>query len=187
MMPVRGAAHDDQGGDMNGRRIIVLLLAALARVAAGCGGDDSNQASADTETTAVEETTGGEATETTSDTTSETTDDDEISLSGKCAEFAGLGAKISAAMSGGNAGLDEASALFDELASQVPGEIKADFKVIADNFAKLADALKEIDLAPGETPSPDDLAKLQELTASLDSAEVQQASANIEKWAQKNC
>jgi hypothetical protein len=171
---------------MNGRRIIVLLLAALALVAAGCGGDDSDQASADTETTVVEETTGGDATETTADTTSETTDD-EISLSGKCAEFAGLGAKISEAMAGGNDGLDEASALFDELASQVPDEIKADFQVVADNFAKIADALKEIDLEPGETPTPDDLAKLQELTAGLDSAEVQQASANIEKWAQANC
>ena len=174
---------------MNGRRIIVLLLASLALVAAGCGGDDSSEASGDTDTAVVEETTTEESTEetTSDDATQTTTEDDDVSLSGKCAEFAGLGAKISQAMAGGNAGLDEASALFDELASQVPDEIKADFQVIAANFAKLAEALKDIDLAPGETPSPDDLAKLQELTASLDSAEVQQASANIETWAQENC
>lgn len=165
---------------MNGRRLIVLLLASLALVAAGCGGDDSSDATGDTDTAVVEETTTEETTETTSD-------DEDISLSGKCAEFAGLGAKISQAMSGGNAGLDEASELFDELASQVPDEIKADFEVIAENFAKLAEALKDVDLTSGATPSPEDLEKLQELTASLDSEEVQTASANIEKWAEENC
>jgi hypothetical protein len=173
---------------MNGRRIIVLLLAALALVAAGCGGDNSSEASGDTSTTVAEETTTEETTEeTTSDATETTSTDDDVSLSGKCAEFAGLGAKISEAMAGGNAGLDEASALFDELASQVPDEIKADFQVIAKNFSKIADALKEVDIKPGETPSAEDLAKLQELTSSLDSAEVQKASANIEKWAAANC
>jgi hypothetical protein len=90
-------------------------------------------------------------------------------------------------MAGGNAGLDEASELFDELASQVPDEIKADFEVIAENFAKIAEAFKDIDLAAGETPSPEDLARLQELTSSLNSTEVQQASENIEAWARENC
>ena len=169
---------------MNGRKLMVLLLAALAFAAAGCGGDDSSDASGDTDTTVVEETTTEETTaeETTAeDTTEETT------LSGKCAEFAGLGAKISQAMAGGNAGLDEASGLFDELASQVPDEIKADFEVIAENFADIAEVMKDIDLAAGEQPSAEDLAKLQELTSSLNSAEVTQASANIQKWTEENC
>ena len=169
---------------MNGRRLMVLLLAALALAAAGCGGDDSSDASGDTDTTVVEETTTEETTaeETTAeDTTEETT------LSGKCAEFAGLGAEISQAMAGGNAGLDEASALFDELASQVPDEIQADFEVIAANFADIAEVMKDIDLAAGEQPSAEDLAKLQELTTSLNSTEVTQASANIQKWTEENC
>lgn len=170
---------------MKGRKLIVLLLAALALVAAGCGGDDNSEASGDTDTTVVEETTTEETT--TEETTTEETTSDETTLSGKCAEFAGLGAKISQAMAGGNAGLDEASALFDELASQVPDEIKADFEVIAENFAEIADVMKEVDLAPGEQPSAEDLAKLQELTSTLNSTEVQQASANIEKWTEENC
>jgi hypothetical protein len=169
---------------MNGRKLIVLLLAALALVAAGCGGDDNSEASGDTDTTVVEETTTEETTEET--TTDETTTED-TTLSGKCAEFASLGAKISQAMAGGNAGLDEASALFDELASQVPDEIKADFEVIADNFAEIAEVMKEVDLAAGEQPSAEDLAKLQELTSTLNSPEVQRASANIQKWTEENC
>ena len=169
---------------MKGRKLIVLLLAALALVAAGCGGDDNSEASGDTDTTVVEETTTEETT--TEETTEETTSD-ETTLSGKCAEFAGLGARISQAMAGGNAGLDEASALFDELASQVPDEIKADFEVIAENFAEIAEVMKDVDLAAGEQPSAEDLAKLQELTSTLSSTEVQQASENIEKWTEENC
>lgn len=170
---------------MNGRKLMVLLLAALALAAAGCGGDDSSDASGDTDTTVVEATTADETT--TEETTTEETTTEETTLSGKCAEFAGLGAKISQAMAGGNAGLDEASELFDELASQVPDEIKADFQVIADNFADIAEVMRDIDLAPGEQPSAEDLAKLQELTSSLNSTEVTQASANIQKWTEENC
>ena len=164
----------------------MLLLAALALVAAGCGGSD-NEATGDTTAVVEETTTEDTSDETTTEETTGATTDDDISLTGKCAEFAGLGAKISQAMAGGNSGLDDASALFDELADQVPDEIQADFQVIAENFAKIADALKDVDLSSGQTPSAEDLAKLQELTQSLDSAEVQEASANIEKWAQENC
>jgi hypothetical protein len=171
---------------MNVRKLTVLLLAALALAVAGCGGDDSSDASADTDTTVVEETTTEDTTEATTEDSTETTDDD-LALGGKCAEFAGLGAKISQAMAGGNAGLEEASALFDELASEVPDEIKADFEVIAENFAQIAEVLRDVDLAAGETPSAEDLAKLQELTTSINSTEVQQASENIEAWAQANC
>ena len=171
---------------MNGRRIIVLLLASVALVAAGCGGDDS-EATGDTDTVVVEETTTEDTSGATTDETTGASTDDDISLTGKCAEFAGLGAKISQAMAGGNAGLGDASKLFDELAAQVPDEIEDDFQVIADNFAKIADALKDVDLSSGATPSAEDLEKLQELAKTLDSAEVQEASANIEKWTQENC
>ena len=175
---------------MNGRRLMVLLLAVVALVAAGCGGDDSNDASGTTDTAVVEETTGedtsGASTETTGADSTGTTDDS-ANLSGQCAEFAGLGAKISQAVSGGNQNLEEAAQLFDELASKVPDEIKADFEVIAENFSKIAAALKDVDLSSGATPSPEDLAKLQELTASLSAPEVAAAGERIQVWAEKNC
>lgn len=165
----------------------MLLLTMLALLAAGCGGDDTSDATGGTDTAAVEETTT-DSTETMDDATETTAEDEDATLSGECAEFAGLGAKITQAMSGaGNEGLDEASALFDELASQVPDEIQADFEVVAENFSKIAEAMKDVDLTSGATPSPEDLAKLQELTESLDSEEVRQASENIEAWAQENC
>jgi hypothetical protein len=168
---------------MNGRRWLVLLVAALALVAAGCGGDDSNEAGGDTDTdTAIVEADGEETT----DDATETTDDDDA-LGGECAELAGLGTRISQAVTGGNEGLEEASELFDELASRVPEEIRDDFEVIAENFSQVAEAAQELDLAPGETPGPEDLARLQELTESLNSPEVAAAGERIQAWTEENC
>ena len=175
---------------MNARWWAVLLLAALALVAAGCGGDDGgDSASSDTavvETDATDD--GDQATETdASDDATETDPTDDGILEGECAEFAGLSAKLSQALGGTSGDLESATGVFDELADQVPDEIRDDYEVLAENFGKLAEALKDVDLTSGATPSPEDLAKIQEVTQSLDSAEVQEASQNIEAWATENC
>ena len=178
---------------MNPRRIAALLIAVLALVAAGCGGSSSDEASSDTETTVATETTATEDTTATEETTA-TTDDSETStdidlgnLSGECAQFAGISSKLAQSLSGQDANIEDAAKAFDEIADQVPDEIKDDYQVIADNFAKIADALKVVDLTSGQAPSPEALAKLQELSASMDSAEVQQASQHIEAWVQEHC
>ena len=175
---------------MNGRKLAALVVAAVALVAAGCGGS-SDEASSDTATVTAEETTT-EAT-TTEDmttteemTTEETTTDASSALTGKCADLAGLGSKLAAAMGGQDSGVADVSQLFDELADQVPDEIKADWQVLAENFQKIADALKGSDLSSG-APDAATLEKLQKLSTTLDSKEVRQAAAHIEAWAQKNC
>jgi hypothetical protein len=168
------------------RRLAVLLLAALALLVAGCGGDDSDS-SASGDDAAVVET---ETTATTDDTATEeedaTTDDGTAALTGECANFAGLAAKLQTAFAG-TTGIDSAAEVFDEVADQVPEEIRDDYQVLADNFKELADALKGIDLTSGETPSPEALAKLQELSTKLDTPEVRQATENLEAWARENC
>jgi ABC-type phosphate transport system substrate-binding protein len=170
---------------MSGRRFTVLLIATLALLAAGCGGDDSNEASSDTDTAVIEETTTAEVT--TGETT-ETTAGGATTALGECAELATLGTKLAQAVTGSNANVEEASKLLDELATKVPEEIRADFQVIAENFSKIAEKLKGLDLSSaGGTPSADDLAKLQELTASLSSPEVTKAGQRIQAWAEKNC
>jgi len=89
-------------------------------------------------------------------------------------------------MGGQDTGVADVSQLFDELADQVPDEIKADWQVLAKNFQKIAEALKGVDLTSG-TPDAATLAKLQKLSTTLDSQAVQQAAAHIEAWAKKNC
>ena len=171
---------------MNARRLATLLVAALALVAAGCGGS-SDEASSDTTTaeTTTEVTTTAEMT-TTEQTSTESSGAGAAALTGKCAELAGLGSKLSAAMGGQDTGVADVSQLFDELADQVPDEIKADWQVLAKNFQKIAEALKGVDLTSG-TPDAATLAKLQKLSTTLDSQAVQQAAAHIEAWAKKNC
>jgi hypothetical protein len=178
--------------EVNGRRIAALLIAALALVAAGCGGSSNNEASSDTTTVAVDTTSSTDTATTSEDsmateTTADTGAAAAAALGGKCADLVQIGQKFSQAMSGQDADYQTATKYFDELAGQVPDEIKPDFQVLAKNFQKLADALKGVDLQSGKTPSPAALAKLQELAASMDSAEVQQASAHIEAWAKANC
>jgi hypothetical protein len=167
---------------MNGRRLAVLLLAALALVAAGCGGDDGDEAAATTDSAIVDET----ETETTDDD-STTTDDDSIELEGECAQFAGLSVKLQQAISGSTGDLESATEVFDEIAEQVPEEIRDDYEVLAANFRELAEALQGVDLTSGEAPSPEVLQKLQEVSSKLDTPEARQATENIEAWARENC
>ena len=202
MMPVmrwsESPAHDDEGVNrkVNARKLLVIPIAVLALVAAGCGGDSSNESAADTTattvatetTTATEETTSAtEETTSTEETSTTAGSSGDLELGGKCKEFAGISQKLSESLSGQTADLEDASKIFDEIADQVPEEIRADYQVIAENFKKIAEALKGVDLTSGQTPSPEALAKLQELSQSMNSSEVQQATQNIEAWVQKNC
>jgi len=172
---------------VNGRRIAALLIAVLALVAAGCGGSSSDEASSDTETTVATETTTPEETTATTDDSGTSTDIDLGNLSGECKQFAGISSKLAQSLSGQDANMEDAAKAFADIADQVPDEIKDDYQVIAENFAKIAEALKGVDLTSGQTPSPEALAKLQELSKTMDSAEVQQASQHIEAWVSEHC
>jgi methyl-accepting chemotaxis protein len=177
-----------KGDEVNGRRIAALLIAVLALVAAGCGGSSNDEASSETVSTVVTETTTPtEDTTATTDDSGTSTDVDLGNLSGECAQFAGVSTKIAQSLSGQDANIEDAAKAFDEIADQVPDEIKDDYQVISENFAKIADALKGVDLTSGQAPSPEALAKLQAISASMDSAEVQQASQHIETWVKANC
>ncbi len=180
-----------KGEDVNGRRIAALSIAVLALVAAGCGGSSNNEASSDTDTTATIQTTPNTETETSTEgstlTETDTGDTGEVALGGKCAELAQLGAKLSQSMTGQTGDLESASKLFDEIAGQVPDEIKGDYEVIAKNFKKIAEAFKGVNLQSGQAPSADQAAKLQQVLASIDNAEVQKATQHIEAWAKANC
>jgi hypothetical protein len=164
--------------------VLLLAVLVLVLVAAGCGGDSNDEAVTADETTATvatDTTTAADATGTTAGSSGD------AELGGECAEFAGVSQKLAESLSGQTADIQDAAKVFDEIKDQVPDEIKADYEVIAENFSKIAEALKGVDLTGGETPSPEALAKLQELASSMNSPEVRQATANIEAWVTKNC
>lgn len=176
---------------MRVRMLVVLALGALALVAAGCGGDESSDAVA--ETTAVEETMTEETmTEemTTDDGATSTGEIDLGNLSEDCLSLAAVGAKFAAAFeatSGSPAGLDDSVKYFEELVDAAPDEIKDDLDLLAGAIVEIAKALEGVDLSGASAPSPEVLAKLQEVGKTFEDPALKEASANIEAWTSENC
>ena len=168
------------------RVLMIALVLAFALVGAGCGGDDEEGAG---DTTTVEVVTD----ETTDDTTDGSTDPDvDIGdfVSGECQELVEASQALSAAFAAAGSGtenLDETSALFEEFAESAPEEIRADIAVLADAYAKYAEAFADIDIQAGETPDAETLAAIQQALSSIDQAEVTAASQRLSTWTTENC
>ncbi len=172
--------------------LVVTMVAGLALVAAGCGGDGSKSAETTTATTEAATTEAATTEAATEAATTEATTTTASSLSGlasakNCRDLANLSQKFSTAFSGSANGADikRQAALFEEFADKAPSDIRADFKVIADYFSKIADVAGS--LKAGATPDPATIAKLQKLSTEVDQAKLTQASQNISTWVQKNC
>lgn len=165
------------------RRTAVTALVLTVLVAAwGCGGDDDESAA---ETQAAATTAEAEATDTEESEAPETPD---FASSENCTALAALGVKVSLALGGaGGADVEETKKLLNEFAAEAPEEIRADFAVIADAYAKIGDTLGDLGLTAGETPSAEDQARLQELAAELDQPALTSANENITAWVNKNC
>jgi hypothetical protein len=186
--------------------MLPALLAALGLAVAGCGGGGSGsgttQAAATTEaattaaaTTAAATTeaattaaaTTAAATTAPAKTTPAKTTPNNFATAGNCRQFGEIASKLSAAFTGQGGDISKVATFFRQLAAKAPSEIKADFGVIADAYAKIADALKGVDLKSGKAPDPAALAKLQQLGAQLNNAKLATAGQHIAAWATKNC
>jgi len=167
--------------------MIVVTVAALLLAAAGCGGSSDSSAGDSTATIESTDTSGG--TDTTSNGTTDTGGD---ASPADCTELADLSAKFTQALGaatsgGGTPDLEATAKAYQELADEVPEEIRDPFKTVAAAFAKYADALKDVDLTPGETPDADTLAKISAAVNEFNDPELTAASSEIAAWATKNC
>jgi hypothetical protein len=80
----------------------------------------------------------------------------------------------------------------DKLASSGPSELRGDFATLSKAFGSMAKALDELGVDdPSKLASvmndPAKAAKLEELGKQLDSAEVDAAGENIDKWVDTKC
>jgi hypothetical protein len=161
-------------------RWLALLVMALALVAAGCGGSDNESAASDETTT--EETTSTES------TTEESTDTGDLSgvLDDEdCLRLASIGATFAKAISGATD--EEAAEAFQNLADNVPDEIKADVQVLADWFAEYSAKVKDIGIEAGQTPTAEQIQQLSAALADTNQEEVTAASERLGTWANENC
>jgi hypothetical protein len=166
--------------------LVLALVLALAGIA--CGGDD--EASSDEDTVTLETTT--DETTTDEDTTEdETTTDETVGdslASDECQELISASAALGTAFSGVQGDdLDESSEAFTQYADAAPDEIRADLQIMADTYAEYAEAIGDVGLEPGETPSPEQAAEFQQALSSIDLEEFTAASQRFTTWAAQNC
>jgi hypothetical protein len=147
---------------------------------------ESETETSDTDTTLTDamesetETTGSEDTDT-------GTDFSGFATSENCREFLSFASAISSALSGSSdTDVQAAADAMQKFADEAPDEIEDDFRVLADAYEKIADALEGVDLS-SDTPPAEAIAKLAQLSQEIDSAALAQASANISAWTQENC
>ena len=179
---------------MNGRsRSLVLAAAVHAFVVAttGCGSKKKSATPPVTTTTAAATTTTTSAATTTAATTTTSSSGSRfssIATAGNCKQLSDLSASFSKAITGaGDNDFQARAKLLKEFADKTPSDIRPDFEVLASAFSKYADALKGIHFTPGKVPDAATLAKLQQLSTSIDQQAVTMASTHITTWAQKNC
>ena len=175
---------------MRGKAFWAIALAAIGvlLLTAACGGGDDESAAGTEAAATTESPAATDATDTTSDDSSDDSGDEpSFEGSSDCVELAQLGAKVSEALSGTGGDVEKTEEFLNEFADKAPDEISDDFQVIADAYSKIAEALGDVDIASGETPDPEALAKLQELSTELDQAKLQEANTNITAWVTENC
>jgi len=168
------------------RWLVATCVVAVALGGAGCGGGDESSgdtATVLTETVGTDETTTEETT--TEDATTSGTDLSAFT-SEDCLAFIGAAAAVSQAFSGAAGDIDQ-SEFFEEYADRVPDDIKADLQVMADVGAAAAAAYSNLDIAPGETPSADQLAQYTAAIGAIDQEEFNAASERVGAWTEEVC
>ncbi len=83
--------------------------------------------------------------------------------------------------------LDESSQAFTEFAENAPDEIRSDLEIMAETYAAYVEALEDIGLDPGETPTAEQAVEFQQALSSVDLEEFSAASQRFTTWAAANC
>lgn len=165
------------------RRFLALLVLASLLLAA-CGGDDgggSDEGGGD----------GGEATE--GDGGEATDGDVGIFDAAECAEVAAAMAAAAqampAVMSGSTADLEQSLEQFQAFAEAAPEEIRDDMQILAEGYARIAQALAEADFDPasGQAPPPEVIAALEEASQQMNTEEFTAAAERVSAYFESGC
>lgn len=89
-------------------------------------------------------------------------------------------------------GITDLADVLEDAAGRMPEDVADDFRVIADAYRDFGDALAELDVDVSDPQSmaaltADDMAQLEEASQTMGSAEVQEASENINAFLTENC
>jgi hypothetical protein len=170
-----------------GAKAAAVLIAGLLVGATACGGGTKKEGSS----------TGDAVTATTSSASSSSNGDSSSAsdlagaadaLGGDCmkaglAYFALSMQALGASFGASESDLADMQSSLDELKGEIPSEIKSDFTTYADALQQYAEAMKGMSIADMASGSGD----AQKAAAILDTPEVKQAQANIDKYFEETC
>jgi hypothetical protein len=169
--------------------LAVFAVGALSLSLTACGGDDSDSLSS------ISDEAGDTADDAVVDDATDDSGDidlDDLEDLDDLADMAGVdeiclgGAYLAAGMMGGLTGETDTDATeyFEEYADQVPEEIRDDFGVVAEFWAKYSSILAEYDNDFSKLAMDEDA--MAELEA-LSTPEVEAANENVSAWFDENC
>lgn len=173
-------------------RAVLLALAVLTLLTAACSGTEEGTITAEGDAAATADIADE------GDTAAEDEGGADVEAAAgidaaACTEAAETLNAVPLAMSEAMAGTGDFAALaaeaeaFTELADQVPAQYADSFQIVGDAFAEIAVTLGSLDLQPDEVPDAEAQAELQELSATLSSADFTAASSEVAAYFAAGC
>jgi hypothetical protein len=181
-----------------GQILVIVLAVVVVIAAAGCGGKKKSSVTS-TSTAAATTTTTTTAPASTAATTTPATSSSSgggntstnglaaLASAANCKSIADIGQAFAQAIQGTNGNVQKDAELFKEFADKTPSDIRPAFQTVAAALAKVANALKGVNLGSGKAPDAATIAKLEQLGTQINSPAVQKAETQISDWAAKNC
>lgn len=164
---------------MTGRRVrLCVLLLTVALLAPACGGSDSED----------ESTPSARATERESDESPQTGAIADADCLEYANSFAGFSPDPNQPLS--SSSFTKIADFMEGVADKVPNEVSDDFRTLGNAYRNFADGAGDLDFSNPEAIAnitPEQLKRMEESLAKLDTEEVRTAAANIEKFVQEHC
>ena len=176
--------------------LMIVFAVALVVAAAGCGGKKkasttttttTTTAAATTTTTTTAATTAATSTTTATSSTSSDNTLGALASAANCKSIANIGQAFAQAIQGTNGDVGKDAQLFQQFADKTPSDIRPAFETVAEELAKVAEALKGVNLKAGATPDAATIAKLEQLASEVNTPALTKADSQIAAWAAANC
>lgn len=160
--------------------ILVICVAALVACGDSGGSTDSSSSGADSGSGAKAPANGGK------DSGSAAGVPSANCLAGTQA-FVAASASLGAVLGGDSKQFESSVAELEKWANSAPSAIQKDIKVVAAAYTSYAKALKDAGYKPGVVPDAKVMSAMEKASASLESADFEKASANVDAWFEKEC
>jgi hypothetical protein len=171
---------------MRSGTVVALVLGALVIALAGCGSTKSSSS----ESSSAASTGASTGSSSGSSSGKPSSGKPSFASAANCRQLEGLAAKVARSVqpnANGEVDLKKEADALDALASAAPDEIKPDFETFAEAFKNFAKVYGDAKVKVGQTPTPDQIAKLTSAAQSLNTPKLQKAIRHLSAWGSSHC